>query len=602
MFISCKNKRVRLNFCSQKVTDKTRRKMNSFKKIAIGIAAALSISTLSALPTNAAVNADTFVIDAASDAVLIGESATAVVTVGFLAQNTGDTVTVTSSMVSLPTGAAQLATLSVAETTSATVALGAGNYSADVASSSNSVAAVSAKLNVTLATPSVAGTYVVKLTPTLKGGGGIVNSAALTWTVKVTAPDTKASAATSTSIINAGETSTATTDATVYASKALSADAAAVIVVTQKNAAGGSASESLTAIVSGPGTIGVGSNPTTLSAQGRALTVSAGQLIGVFSDGTAGFGTVTITTQSGVVLSTESVTFYGDIARIVAKSEKSVIATGSNADVVSAIAYDAQGVTVGSGTLYATSSDLTLVSNSATSATIIGGVAKFSATGVKTGIVNFTISNGATAPVVSNQVAVRVEGVASSVKIAFDKPSYMPGEAATISVSVVDATGLAMSPKTYANLFATGGISTSYAFGSGSADLTGVSVTTETDTVKTFKVFMPLNETDIKITAKGGASLPVAGQVEVSATAKVVNTSSAAAREAAKAAEDAANDATVAALAAAKSAEAATAQAQAAVDAVAKLSADVTAMIASIKKQITSLTALVVKIQKKVKA
>lgn len=602
MFISRKNKRIRLEFCDQKIADKTRRKMNSFKKIAIGIAAALSISTLSAVPTNAAVNADTFVIDTASDAVLVGESATAVVTVGFLAQNTGDTVTVTSSMVSLPAGAAQLATLSVAETTSATVALGSGNYTADVASSSNSVAAVSAKLTVTLATPSVAGTYVVKLTPTLKGGGGIVNSAPVTWTVTVTAPDTKASAATSTSIINAGETSTATTDATVYASKALSADAAAVIVVTQKNAASGSASESLTAIVSGPGTIGVGSNPTTLSAQGRALTVSAGQLIGVFSDGTAGVGTVTITTQSGVVLSTESVTFYGDIARIVAKSEKSVIATGSNADVVSAIAYDAQGVTVGSGTLYATSSDLTLVSNSATSATIVGGVAKFAATGVKTGIVNFTISNGATAPVVSNQVAVRVEGAASAVKIAFDKESYMPGEAATISVSVVDATGLSMSPKTYANLFATGGITSSYAFGSGSADLTGVSVTTETDTVKSFKVFMPLNETDIKITAKGGTSLPVAGQVEVSATAKVVNTSSAAAREAAKAAEDAANDATVAALSAAKAAEAATAQAQAAVDAVAELSAQVTKLISALKAQITSLTNLVVKIQKKVKA
>jgi hypothetical protein len=602
VFISRKNKRIRLEFCDQKIADKTRRKMNSFKKIAIGIAAALSISTLSAVPTNAAVNADTFVIDTASDAVLVGESATAVVTVGFLAQNTGDTVTVTSSMVSLPAGAAQLATLSVAETTSATVALGSGNYTADVASSSNSVAAVSAKLTVTLATPSVAGIYVVKLTPTLKGGGGIVNSAPVTWTVTVTAPDTKASAATSTSIINAGETSTATTDATVYASKALSADAAAVIVVTQKNAAGGSASESLTAIVSGPGTIGVGSNPTTLSAQGRALTVSAGQLIGVFSDGTAGVGTVTITTQSGVVLSTESVTFYGDIARIVAKSEKSVIATGSNADVVSAIAYDAQGVTVGSGTLYATSSDLTLVSNSATSATIVGGVAKFAATGVKTGIVNFTISNGATAPVVSNQVAVRVEGTASAVKIAFDKESYMPGEAATISVSVIDATGLPMSPKTYANLFTTGGITSSYAFGSGSADLTGVSVTTETSTVKTFKVFMPLNETDIKITAKGGTSLPVAGQVEVSATAKVVNTSSAAAREAAKAAEDAANDATVAALSAAKAAEAATAQAQAAVDAVAELSASVTKLISALRAQITALTNLVVKIQKKVKA
>lgn len=602
MFFPSTNKYVRLSFYIQMYMDKIRRKMNSFKKIAIGIAAALSISTLSAVPTNAAVNADTFVIDTASDAVLVGESATAVITVGFLAQNTGDTVTVTSSMISLPAGAAQLATLSVAETTSATVALGSGNYTADVASSSNSVAAVSAKLNVTLATPSVAGTYVIKLTPTLKGGGGVVNSAPVTWTVTVTAPDTKASAATSTSIINAGETSTATTDATVYASKALSADAAAVIVVTQKNAAGGSASESLTAIVSGPGTIGVGSNPTTLSAQGRALTISAGQLIGVFSDGTAGVGTVTVTTQSGVVLSTESVTFYGDIARIVATPTKSVIAVGSNSDVISAVAYDAQGVTVGSGTLYASSADLSVVNNSATSATIVNGVAKFPATGVKTGVANVIVYNGANVGLVSNPVAVRVEGTATSVKLSFDKAKYLPGEAATITVEVLDATGLTMSPKTYSNLFATGGIVPSYAFGSGSADITSVSVTTDTATVKTYKVFMPLVQNTVKISATGGSSLPVAGQVVVSAEAIVEDSAQKASLDAANEASKAADEATKAATAAAVAADNATLKAQAAVDAVATLSTQVTKLIAALKAQITSLTSLVVKIQKKVKA
>jgi hypothetical protein len=574
--------------------------MNSFKKMSIALAAALSVATLSAIPTNAAVNADTLAIDTVSSTINTGESATAVITVTFLAQGVNDTVTVTSSVTSLPAGTAKFATLSVHETSSAVVALGAGNYSADVASTSSSAAYVTAKLKATLDTPSVAGTYVFRFTPSLKSGvAGAVNAYPVTWTVTVNAADVKASAATSTSILNAGETNTATADATVYSSKALSADAAAVIAVTQKNAAGASVAESLTAIVTGPGLIGVGSNPTTISAQGRVLTVAAGQNIGIFSDGTAGVGTVTIATASGVVLATESVTFYGDIARIVATPIKSVIATGSNSDVISAVAYDAAGVTVGAGTLYATSADLTTINNSATSATIVNGVAKFPATGVKTGTANVVIGSGT---LVSNPVAVRVEGTATSVKLSFDKAKYLPGEAATITVQVVDANGLPLSPKTYSNLFATGGIVPSYAFGSGSADITAVSATTDTATVKTYKVFMPLVQNTIKISATGGSSLPVAGQVVVTAEAVVEDSAQKAALDAADSAAKAASEATDAALAAADAADAATTKAQEAVDAVAVLSAQVSKLIASLKAQITTLTNLVIKIQKKVKA
>jgi hypothetical protein len=575
--------------------------MNSFKKMSIALAAALSVATLSAIPTNAAVNADTLAIDTVSSTISTGESATAVITVTFLAQGVNDTVTVTSSVTSLPAGTAKFATLSVHETSSAVVALGAGNYSADVASTSSSAAYVTAKLKATLDTPSVAGTYVFRFTPSLKTGvTGAVNATPVTWTVTVNAADVKASAAASTSIINAGETNTATADATVYASKALSSDAAAVIVVTQKNAAGSPVAESLTAIVTGPGLIGVGSNPATITAQGRVLTVAAGQNIGVFADGTAGVGTVTIATATGVVLATESVTFYGDIARIVATPIKSVIATGSNSDVISAVAYDAAGVTVGAGTLYATSADLATVNNSATSATIVNGVAKFPATGVKTGTANVVISNGST--LVSNPVAVRVEGTATAVKLSFDKAKYLPGEAATITVQVVDANGLPLSPKTYSNLFATGGIAPSYAFGSGSADITAVSVTTDTATVKTYKVFMPLVQNTVKISATGGSSLPVAGQVVVTAEAVVEDSAQKAALDAADSAAKAAAEATDAALAAADAADAATTKAQEAVDAVAVLSAQVSKLIASLKAQITTLTNLVVKIQKKVKA
>ena len=227
--------------------------MNSFKKIAVALAAALSFGTLSAIPSNSAVLADSFAIDAATDTITAGETATAVLTLTFIAENSGDTVSVLSLVTSQPTAANKTATLKVSETTSAVVTIGAGDTTADVSSTTNTATQVTAKLTASLVAPSVAGNYVINFYPVLKSTGGKVTSAPLTWTVTVNAPDLKASVATSTSILNKGETISATADATVFAPKTVSADAAAVIVVTQKNAAGAIASESLTVTVSGPG-------------------------------------------------------------------------------------------------------------------------------------------------------------------------------------------------------------------------------------------------------------------------------------------------------------------------------------------------------------
>jgi hypothetical protein len=102
--------------------------------------------------------------------------------------------------------------------------------------------------------------------------------------------------------------------------------------------------------------------------------------------------------------------------------------------------------------------------------------------------------------------------------LSFDKAVYLPGEAATITVQALDATGLPVSGKTHANLFAVGGITSNYAFGGSSDVLTATSITTDTATVKSYKVFMPLVENVVTISATGGSSLPVAGQVVVTAS------------------------------------------------------------------------------------
>jgi len=567
--------------------------MNSFKKIALGLAAAMSFGVLSALPTSAAVIGPSLTIDSATDTITAGETATAVVTLSFISETAADTATVLSAMFSQPTGAAKNATLTLLETTTATVAIAVGNLSADVNSTVGTPGYVTAKFTLSLVAPTVAGTYEARIITTRPSTGPSV-----AWTVTVKAADITPAATTTTSILNAGEVTTATTDASVYAPKATSTDAAAVIVVTPKNAAGGSATESILATVSGTGLIGYGTNATTISATGRALVIPTGNHIGVFADGTAGVSTITLTTLTGTVIATEQVTFYGDIASIVATPVKSVIAVGANATTVKAVAKDSAGVTVGAGTLYAYSSDIATVSDSGTAATIVNGEAVFTLTGVKSGGVAITVKNSA-GTIVSAPVATRVEAAAATVKLSFDKAEYLPGEAATIKVQVLDAAGLPVSGKTHANLFATGGITSSYAFGSASDVLTGVSVTTDTETVKSYKVFMPLTENTVTITATGGTSLPVAGQVVVTASAVVSNTAAKAATKASEEAAKAAQAATDAALAAAKSADAATVSAKAAVDAVAKLSKSVNTALANLKKQITALTALVNKLLKK---
>ena len=537
---------------------KSLKEMHALRRVATVTVTALTFGLLSASPSNAVHNADTLVIDAVADTVLTGDSATAVVSLGFLAANTGDTLTVTASMLSLPAGAVKLPTMSVVETTSALVAISSDSRTADVSSTVNSLAAVSAKLLVTLDAPTVAGTYVMRLTPSVKGGGGVLSSSAVTWTVTVDARDLKASGAYSTSILNAGENVSATADATVFAPKAVSSDAAAVIVVTQKNAINATASESLTVTVAGAGMVGTGTNQATMSALGRSIVVPAGNYIGVFPDGTSGVSTITITTQSGVVLATEKVTFYGDIASVKTTLKKQAIAVGANSDVISAVAYDAAGVVVGSGTLYATSADTAVISNNNTAVSIVNGEALVPLTGVKTGAAKVAISSGAAV----DTATVRVEGVASAVKLSFDKASYVPGEAATITVSIVDADGLVLSPKTYANALAAGGITTTYAFGATSETITASAVTTDVNGVKTYKVFMPLASGVVTITATGGADLAAAGQVKVTASATVVD----------------------------KGAEA--------LAAIAALSATIASMNALVKK----LMDLVLRIQKKVKA
>jgi hypothetical protein len=620
----------------------------TFKRIALVTVAALGFGVMSVAPSNAVINADSLTLSAATASQTTAETATAtsaVATLSFLGGDVDDSMSVTASLVSGPATSTALPFIQLTETASASIdtatatiaasrAVGYGtapNVASTVYNTTSGAAVVTAKYKVYLGTaittaPTVVGTYVVKLTPAVKSTGG-GNATAQTLTITVTAaPTLDTVVATATSILNKGETVTATADAVVTGVKTASNVAAAATIVTSfKNAAASAVTaESFTASISGAGTLGIGRLGTgqtsfndTYTAIGRDITVKNGDYVLVFPDGTSGVGTVTIKSKAGLTLATETLTFFGDIASIVATVVKPVIGVRAETGVVTAVAKDAAGTIVDAPTLYITSGTTTIISQSyAGTASSTLGKATFDLTGVKAGTASIVVSNGSTAAlstVSAAAVSVRVGGGTAELDglvVAFDKTSYSPGELATVTVTPQDAAGLNLADDTY-TVFATGGLVASYTLPTGSEVITGVTALNggvagagTKAGVASYKIYMPTIEGDFKLTWTRSTEFATAANDSLagSATVAVSSPGTAAATDAANEATDAANAATDAALAAAEAADAATTAAQEASDAVAALSESVTKLIAGLQAQIKSLAAVVAKIAKKVKA
>ena len=385
---------------------------------------------------------------------------------------------------------------------------------------------------------------------------------------------------------------TSVTDNSAYADSATVSLAStagtqgAVIRVWLKNYAGNKAQESLT-VTTDKGTIGaIGSGSGSTGVQGKSFTavyntatdLAAGYKdFGIYGDGTAGKATITIKSTSTSF--TKSVTFYAtSVAKIDAPIVlTTVIGTGAGTNNLLVKAYDSENNQAGSGvSLYVYSSDTAVISSypaTCTFSSLLGGHV-CSVTGVIAGSATFIARNKSTvalstvASTASSAITVSTNSVAT-VKLSFDKASYVPGEKATISVQLLDSAGKSLPDTTANNAFAAGGITSTMSFGNGSDTLTNVSIATTTDVTvlrttpaKTYTVYMPASGGTMKISATGGTSLPAAGQVAVSATATVTDSAAAA---------------------------------LAAVTALATT-------VASLKTLITTLTNLVLKIQKKVKA
>jgi hypothetical protein len=568
----------------------------------------LGLSLVAVAPSNSAPGqADTLTAASATSTATVGTAVTNIVTSSSVAAAINDTSAFTVSLQSSPATSGVLPTVTAAGGTLVNATSAASGLTVTVTAGAAGRATGFGTISLNA---DVAGTYVIKITP--HSGA---NAPALTWTVTASAIDNAANAGKTTSFLNAGETTTATADATVNASMALSALAQrATIVVTPKNAADVAlsalttpATVALTVTISGPGTVGINSaaNVASIVSAGRAVTGTAGDYaIGVFSDGTAGVATITISTGT-TVLATETVTFYGAAAKITPTVVNSVLAIGANTGAITAVVTDAAGVAVPGVTVYASSNTDATIDDAyvaSTAQSTSAGAVTFDLTGVAAGTAQITLtlnsSSAGTSTVSAVAGTMRVsDGVVTKVDYKFAKDTYAPGEAATITATVSNAAGV-MPAGTY-TVLATGGVTANYTV-SGLPTTTVLAVGS-TGTA-TYTVTIPTGISgDLQLAGTSSATT-IAATFGKTTVVNAALDAATAATDAASEAIDAANAATDAANAAAEAADAATAAAQDAADAVAALSVSVAAMIDALKKQITSLTNLVIKIQKKVKA
>jgi len=610
----------------------------NFKRIALIAVASLGLGILSSVPSQAAVNADSLTIKntngvttsefavANGDTITAQTSARAVLS--FLPGTAdSDSLTIVAALVTAPTGNTALPYMSVAETTSANLlvrdsvtvyAKGNGGDPAPMSNAGidatvvqpNARATCRGLVNATVSTctlnvylgkgsatagPTVAGTYTVKLTIG-NLDGTTPNAAAATLTFVVASASVGTTSGTA-YISSANPATLSTDDLTApIVTKALSTTPKAWIKVTQSSPS--TANESVTATITGPGTLGSGAS-NTAAATGRSILVKNGDTITVWADGTAGEATITLTgATSGYKWNTKTVTFTGTaIAKLVIAAENPVISAtgGSQTEAISVQAFDSDGKQISAPTIYVLSSDQTKISNNYVACTA-GWSASYKAsycdlTAVAAGTAKITVSSHTasstyqgdgvtTTKVTSNEVSVRVGSVtAASFSLSLDKATYAPGEKATLTVTPLDSSGLAVAGTyldgnaTYASFFTTGGITSDYATYTGSDTTTATFLAPSTVTgVKKFTVYMPLQSSTITFKASAGAHFSAVYQNKTGAvTGTPVSVS----------AKVTANTEAAAALAA------------------------VTALavtVASLKTLITTLTNLVLKIQKKVKA
>jgi len=383
----------------------------TFKRIALVAVAALGFGVLSVAPSQATYFGHTLTIDAAADATLVNETATAVLTNSFSGSAAGDSITVKYTC-SAAVGLTCVAPVFYQTTTSDTsnivahtnntdasettnVIYGAGSWTDSLSSTTAPARSV---INVKVANIQQVGTYTYTFY-TLAGtatSSGALTGTSVTWTVTVSRGNTTAT--TGTVYLSADNMTAyngvthwyAASDSAIVADRGSATTATPVgyAFISPKNSAGETfvtnangtrltVDDSVTVSVTGPGyvsiTDGTNAKSVTMNVKqhGEGAAVTSSESLTILNDGTAGTMTLTFTNKSGVVIATKTVIFSGNIASFsqvyVASGETTVSYTGTYSETATIYAYakDTAGnlvTTSGPGrTVYLYSSDTAVV-------------------------------------------------------------------------------------------------------------------------------------------------------------------------------------------------------------------------------------------------
>jgi len=419
--------------------------------------------------------------------------------------------------------------------------------------------------------------------------------------------------------------------------------------------------DTLTVTVSGPGLVtGISSTKAksaTVNAYNsgtiRNYTQGAQESITVWSDGTPGTSTISVSSSAGVTLTSFTVVFTGVPASASTSLSDTYTYIGGTLNLVAQV-KDAASNLLTTGTMYVFSSDTKVVSagaslysNAATQYQTVGRCSSTWDTAAKTLTCSLTTGDTGTASIyladswnvtassfVTTPLTLTVTGnTIASATVAFDKATYAPGERAVITITTKDSAGRVQATGATGTLGAilqtptlTAVTALPYAGTVSGSDVSASSTVTKymDSGVETRVVLMPNYGTDVSYSLVHATFGSTTGEkTTVTATAKVVDPTQAAqnvaianaqaaadaATDAALQAIDAANAATDAANLAAEAADAATVAAQeskdaadAATAAVESLATQVATLMAALQAQITSLANVVAKIAKKVKA
>jgi len=503
-------------------------------------------------------------------------------------------------------------------------------------------------------TGSMSVTYTISVTvPVTAAAGETVSVYGWTWTVQPYTPTYNSSTVSIAASTNGYRVAAAAGgDGILWAPAADVTNAFATVTVAQFDQNGAAITapayaRSVNATITGKGSLAVLTGAdVVVKSQTQSVAnglVDGSDTFSVYSDGTSGAGTLTISVGD-VAVQTYTLRFYGDAASITAtlirpigstsaatngvdgtptttRSNTLVTTKDVTADSEPAIAVsvkDANGWTIPSAAPTVTSSNRAVVS-SGTRLFIDSGVSvpsssaysagtfvqHFSYTTVantsgSTADLTFSVVNAAGTALTTTPVKVTTGGALSTGKIAFDKATYQPGEIVTLTATGLDSAGNK----------AVDGSDLRDSFTSSLSITWATSSTLElVDGTRTRTLYAPMASGTWTLTVYDAADRTyvatatiVNAAAEAKAASDAATEAATAAGDAAAEATDAANAATDAANAAAEAADAATAAAQDAADAVAALATSVEAMVNALKRQITSLTNLVIKIQKKVRA